>query len=72
MVKKFLFFPVIFLNEDSSFNIKDTLLKFSVVALGITMRGTLSQILYLGPSFCLMYLRKMKLQNFLNVSRFLT
>ena len=61
MVQKFLFFSIIFFNVDSSFNIKDTLLKFSVVVLGITMEGTVSQIFYLGPSFCFMYLRKMKL-----------
>ena len=61
MVQKFLFFSIICLNVDSSFNIKDTLLKFYVVVLGITLEGTVSQIFYLGPSFCFMYLRKMKL-----------
>ena len=61
MVQKFLFFSIIFLNVHSSFNIKDTLLKFYVVVLGITLEGTVSQIFYLGPSFCFMYLRKMKL-----------
>ena len=63
MVKKFLFFPVILLNLDSSFNIKNTLLKLSVVVLGIRVEGTVSQICYLAPSFCFMYLRKMILQN---------
>ena len=49
-----------FLNLDSSFNIKHTLLTFSVVVLGITMEGTVSQIFYLGPSFCFMYEKCMK------------
>ena len=44
MVQKFLFFSIILLNVDSSFNIKDTLLKFYVVVLGITLEGTVSQI----------------------------
>ena len=52
-MKKFLFVPGIFLNLDISFNIKDTLLKFSVLVLSITMEGTVSQIfvikLKLGP-----------------------
>ena len=61
-MKKFLFVPGIFLNLDISFNIKDTLLKFSVLVLSITMEGTVSQIFYVGPSFCFMYLRIMKLK----------
>ena len=36
-IQKFLFFPVIFLNVDSSFNIKDRKLKCSMVLLGIIM-----------------------------------
>ena len=47
-------FPFILLNVDISFNIKDRLLRFVVVALGIMMEGTVSQIFYLGSSFCLM------------------
>ena len=57
-MQKFLFFPVIFLNFDSSFNIKDRKLKFSVYVLGIMIEGTVSQIFYLGLSFCFMSLRK--------------
>ena len=53
-VQKILFFPFIFLNVDISFNIKDRLLRFFVVFIGIIMEGTVSQIFYLGPSFCLM------------------
>ena len=51
-------FSVIFLNFDSSFNIKDRKLKFSVVVLCIMIKGTVSQIFYLGLSFCFMSLRK--------------
>ena len=51
-------FPVIFLNFDSSFNIKDRKLKFSVFVLGIMSEGTMSQIFYLGLSFCFMSFRK--------------
>ena len=49
------FFPLIFLNVDSLLDIKDRVLKFSFVVLGIIMKGTVSQIFfYLGPSFCFM------------------
>ena len=44
-----------FFNVDSSFNIKDRLIKYSVAVLGIMMEGTVSQIFYLGPSFFLFY-----------------
>ena len=47
-------FPLIFFNVDSSFNIENRLFKFSVDVLGIIMEGTVSQIIYLGPSFCFM------------------
>ena len=43
-------FSLIFLNLNSSFNIKSRLLKFSMVIIDIMMQGTVSQILYLGPS----------------------
>ena len=45
-------FPLIFFNMDSSFNIENRPFKFSVAFLGIIMEGTVSQIIYLGPSFC--------------------
>ena len=47
-------FPLIFLNVDNSFDIVSTLLKFSVVVLNTIMEGTVSQIIYLGFSFCFM------------------
>ena len=53
-VHKILFFPFIFKNLDSSFNIEDRLFKFSVVVLGIIIEGTVSQTFYLSPRFCFM------------------
>ena len=53
-VHKILFFPFIFLNVDSLFNIKDRLLKFSVFVLDMIMEETMSQICYLDPRFCFM------------------
>ena len=53
---QFLF--LIFLNVDSLFNFKDSLLNFFVVTLYIVLEGTLSHILYFGPSFCIMYFIK--------------
>ena len=44
----------IFSNVDSSFNIKDRLIKYSLAVLGIMMEGTMSQICYSGPSFYFM------------------
>ena len=41
-------------NVDSSFHIKDTFHKFSLIVLCIPIKETASQILYLGPSFCFM------------------
>ena len=43
-VQKFRLFTLIVLNVDSSFNIKDRLLTFSVVVLDIRMEGTVSKI----------------------------
>ena len=43
-VQKYRLSTLISLNVDSSFNIKDRLLKLHVVVLGIMMEGTLSQI----------------------------
>ena len=56
--QKLSFFPIIFLNVDSSFNISDRLLKFSVVIIDMLMEGTVSQIFYLGLSLCFMQLQK--------------
>ena len=47
-----------FFNYDSSFNIKDRKLRFSVFVLCILVEGTVSQIFYLCLSFCFMSLRK--------------
>ena len=43
---------------DSLFNIQDRLLKCSVVIIDMLMEGTVSQILYLGPSSCFMRFQK--------------
>ena len=40
-------FPCLFLNVDSSFNIKDRQLKLAVVVLGIMMEGIVSQIFFI-------------------------
>ena len=50
MVQKFPFFAIIFLNVDHSVNVYPKLFKFGVLILDIIMEGTMSQILYLGPS----------------------
>ena len=52
--KKSHFSPSFLLYVDSSFNIKDTVLKYSVVVIGLAMEGTVSQIFCLGPSFYFM------------------
>ena len=49
-----LIYHFIFFNVDSSFNIKIKVLKCSMLVLHIVIEGTVSQILYLGPSFCFM------------------
>ena len=48
------FFAYIFMNLDNSINIVHRLLKFSIVILDMITEGTVSQILYLGPSFYFM------------------
>ena len=65
-------FPIVFLNVDSSFNILDRLLKFSVVIIDMLMEGTVSPIFYIGLSSCFMRLQKLSFQILENVSRFLT
>ena len=50
IVNKILFSIYIFLNVDNSINNKYNLLNFSVVIVDIVMEGTVSQILYLGPT----------------------
>ena len=47
-------FSLYFFYVDFSFNIQKRVLKFSVAVIGIIMEGTMSQILYLGPSFSFM------------------
>ena len=46
-IQKFLFFPVIVLKVDSSFNIKDRKLKCSMVLLGIIIYGTMSHLFFI-------------------------
>ena len=56
--QKLSFFLIILLNVDSSFNIQDRLLKFSVVIIDMLIEETMSQILYVGPSLCFMRIQK--------------
>ena len=50
-----LFFPFMFFNIDGSFNLKDKLLKFSVVDIGITLEGTHEEI----------YIKKIIVKNYI-------
>ena len=47
-------FHVIFFNKDISITVADIILKFCMVVLHILPEGSLSQIVYLGPSFYFM------------------
>ena len=47
-------FPCYILNMDISSNIVYPLIKFDMLLLHVIMEGTVSQILYLGPSFYFM------------------
>ena len=49
-----LIFHVIFLNKDISVTVADIILKFCMSVLHILPEGSVSQILYLGPSFYFM------------------
>ena len=49
-----LIFHVIFFNKDISVTMLDITMKFSMTALHIHSEGSVSQILYLGPSFYFM------------------
>ena len=52
VIQKFSYFPLLFLNVDNLSNIKERLLKFSVIILDIIAQGTISQFFHLGPSSC--------------------
>ena len=51
---KILIFHVIFLNKDISIIVADIILNFCMLVLYILLEGSVSQILYLGPSFYFM------------------
>ena len=51
-------FHLHFLNKDSSVTNTDKCLKFSGIVLCVCLKGSLSQIFYLGPSFYFMLCRK--------------
>ena len=68
---KIITFSIILLNVDSSVIIENRLLKFPVVIIDMLMEE-ISQILYIGPSLCFMWLQKWCLQILENVSRCLT
>ena len=48
---KILIFHVVFLNKDISISIADIILKFCMPVLHIHPEGSISQILFFGPSF---------------------
>ena len=50
MLKQILY--VIFFNTDISVTTEDIAMKFCMTILHIHIKGSLSQIFYLGPSFC--------------------
>ena len=51
-------FSIYFFNNDISFNITCTMLKLYLLILEYVLEGTVSQILYLGPSFYSIKYRK--------------
>ena len=51
---KNLIFHVIFLNKDISVTTLDITMKFAMTVLHIHSEGSMSQIVYLGPSFYFM------------------
>ena len=52
--RKILIFYVIYFNKDISINVGDIILKFCILVLHILSEGSVSQILYLCPSFYFM------------------
>ena len=64
-------FHYYFLNKDISVTKQRKIMKFSKVAHHIPFEGSVSQILYLGPSFYFMLCRKKYLKNIPKVTRFL-
>ena len=52
VIQRFSSFPLIFVNVDNLSNIKDRLLKISVIILDTIAQGTMSQFFHLGPSSC--------------------
>ena len=63
-------FNFYFLNQNISLNINFPIIKFHIHIENIWMEGTVSQILYLGPSFDFMKSRKIIMQKKQNSSRF--
>ena len=53
MINKKHFFHFNFLNKDFSLNIEVNVLKYSSYVKNILMEGPVSQIFYIGLSFCL-------------------
>ena len=65
------FFSRIFLNVDNSFNNENRLRKFPAGIIDILIERTMSQIFYLGPSLCFMWLKIACLQFLEKVSSLL-
>ena len=64
-MQEFRFFAIIYLNVDNSVNIKTRLFNLCVFILDIIMKGTMSQLFYLGPSSHFMFFRKLFFTNFM-------
>ena len=65
-------FQLIFSNSNISINNGENLIKFGTLVVGGHSEGTVSQILYLGPSFYFMKSRKLGCKKHQKASRFLT
>ena len=71
-MQKIVIFPIIFLNFYSLISIAHKLFKFRELILDIITEGTVSQIIYLGPSIYFIGFRKCFFFNLQNVSRYLS
>ena len=65
-------FQNIFLNWIFSVIYESNITKFGTCVVDDHSEGTVSQIFYLGPSFCFMKSRKLSCKKYQKVSRFLT
>ena len=68
MVNKKYFFHFYFLNKDISLNIEVKLLKFSTDVKNILMERSMSQIFYVGFSFCFISKKRATFGHFLKLN----